>query len=133
MPLDKITPDEEISGKFTRLVNYTKGLYGQTFGIDYPGGRNRMVKVIIYNVNFISFVNELKQIPQPYNEVDSARIIRHLNLLIDLSNTPDEYWEPIWKGEHELFHLENYTVYLKDGKKEVIKTIADLQKITILE
>lgn len=133
MPVEKINAEQEFIGKMERVMGFSRSLFNMTFGEGYEGGRNRMAKVVVFSVGFTRFIETIKSFPDPMSNIHHAIGIKFLNVLIDVFNSTDDYWDAFWKGEHPEFKPQNYNIIqLVDGK-EITEKITDVTKITITE
>ena len=133
MPVDKLTVDEIILGKMSRVIAMNKTLTGKDFGEQCEGGRNRMAKVVVFKVNFSKFGELLRQIEgREWSDEQKAGVMRWLDCLIDILNTPDSYWEMFWEGKLD-FKPNDYVITKTVGDEKITETIFNISKITILE
>lgn len=132
MPMEKMSLEDVIVGKMERVTAFARSLYNKTYGEGFEGGRNRMGKVVVFNVNFASFLESMRQLTVPWAKVEQYRVIRWLDALIDISNTSDEFWESFWAGNQPYKPDEYWITILVDGK-EVKELLKDVKNITILD
>lgn len=131
MPVEKLTEEQIMVGKMSRVTEFAKSLVGKCYGDKHPGGRPEMAKMVVFQTGFISMKEIVRTTyHDPLLPEEVKRINESLDYLIDVFNSTLQGWELFLKGEKAIKPKE-YTIALinSETQEKIFTTIEDLSEI----